>query len=108
LIALGELRALAAVHGPMALVLLDAHADTWDEYWGERYFHGTPFRRAVEEGLVLPERSLLAGMRGSLYERDDLKATRELGFDVIEWERLREMPAADYARAVRERVGDAP
>ena len=40
---------------------------------GERYFHGTPFRRAVEEGLLLPERSLLAGMRGSLYsERGDL------------------------------------
>jgi agmatinase len=107
-IALGELRALAAVHGPMALVLLDAHADTWDQYWGERYFHGTPFRRAVEEGLVLPERSLLAGMRGPLYSRDDLAATRDLGFEVIEWERLRQMSGADYAQAVRDRIGDAP
>ena len=68
-IVLGELRAHAAVHGPLALVLLDAHADTWDDYYGERYFHGTPFRRAVEEGLLLPERSLLAGMRGPLYSR---------------------------------------
>jgi agmatinase len=108
LIALGELRALAAVHGPMAVVLLDAHADTWDEYWGERYFHGTPFRRAVEEGLVLPERSLFAGMRGPLYDRDDLAATRDLGFEVIEWERLREMSPADYGQAVRERAGEAP
>ena len=66
-IVLGELRAQAAVHGPVALVLLDAHADTWDQYYGERYFHGTPFRRAVEEGLLRPERSLLAGMRGPLY-----------------------------------------
>jgi agmatinase len=107
-IALAELRALAAVHGPMALVLLDAHADTWDEYWGERYFHGTPFRRAVEEGLVRPEHSLLAGMRGPLYERDDLQGTRDLGFDVIEWERLREMSAAAYAQTVRDRVGGAP
>jgi agmatinase len=107
-IALGELRALAAAHGPMALVLLDAHADTWDEYWGERYFHGTPFRRAVEEGLVLPEHSLIAGMRGPLYGRDDLKGARDLGFEVVEWERLRQMPAAEYGRLVRERVGEAP
>jgi agmatinase len=107
-VALGELRALAAAHGPMALVLLDAHADTWDEYWGERYFHGTPFRRAVEEGLLLPERSLMAGMRGPLYERGDLQATRELGFEVIEWERLRQMPAEEYGRITRDRVGDAP
>jgi agmatinase len=64
-IVLGELRAHAAVHGPVGLVLLDAHADTWDQYYGERYFHGTPFRRAVEEGLLDPSRSLLAGMRGS-------------------------------------------
>jgi agmatinase len=49
-IVLGELRAQAAVHGPVAVVLLDAHADVWDEYYGEKYFHGTPFRRAVEEG----------------------------------------------------------
>lgn len=107
-IALGELRALHRVHGPVALVLLDAHADTWDEYWGERYFHGTPFRRAVEERLVLPERSLLAGMRGPLYERDDLQAARDLGFEVIDWERLREMDAGAYAEAVRRRIGEAP
>ena len=66
-IVLGELRAQAAVHGPVGVVLLDAHADTWDQYYGERYFHGTPFRRALEEGLIDPERSLLAGMRGPLY-----------------------------------------
>src|SRR3954462_11345320 len=67
-IALGELRAHAAAAGePVALVLFDAHADTWDEYYGERIFHGTPFRRAVEEGSLDPSRSLLAGMRGPLY-----------------------------------------
>jgi agmatinase len=107
-IALGELRAHAAVHGPMALVLLDAHADTWDEYWGERYFHGTPFRRALEEGLLLPERSLLAGMRGSLYDRGDMAATREFGFEVIEGTALRQMSPEEYGRRVRARVGDAP
>ena len=60
-IVLGELRAQAAAHGPVGVVLLDAHADTWDQYYGERYFHGTPFRRALEEGLIDPQRSLLAG-----------------------------------------------
>jgi agmatinase len=53
-IALPELRAAAAVHGPLALVHFDSHADTWDEYFGKRYNHGTVFRRAVEEGLIDP------------------------------------------------------
>ncbi len=106
-IVLGELRAHAAVHGPLALVLLDAHADTWDQYYGERYFHGTPFRRAVEEGLLRPERSVLAGMRGPLYSASDLSDARALGFEVLEDAELRALTTADYARRVRERVGDA-
>jgi agmatinase len=107
-VVLGELRAQAAVHGPVALVLLDAHADTWDEYYGERYFHGTPFRRAVEEGLLRPERSLLAGMRGPLYSAADLSDARGLGFEVLPDAELRALDTAEYARRVRERVGDAP
>jgi agmatinase len=107
-VVLGELRAQAARHGPLALVLLDAHADTWDEYYGERYFHGTPFRRAVEEGLLRPERSVLAGMRGPLYSASDLAETREMGFEVIGGDELRRIDPADYARRVRERVGEAP
>ena len=107
-VVLGELRAHAAAHGPVALVLLDAHADTWDDYYGERYFHGTPFRRAVEEGLLLPERSLLAGMRGPLYSRSDLSEARSLGFEVVPDGDLRAMEPAEYGRRVRNRVGDAP
>jgi agmatinase len=107
-VVLGELRAHAARHGPLALVLLDAHADTWDQYYGERYFHGTPFRRAVEEGLLRPERSLMAGMRGPLYSASDLADARELGFDLIGGDELRRMKPADYARRVRDRVGEAP
>jgi len=107
-IVLGELRAHAERHGPLALVLLDAHADTWDEYYGERYFHGTPFRRAVEEGLLAPERSLMAGMRGPLYSASDLADARELGFDLIGGDELRRMEPADYGRRVRDRVGEAP
>jgi agmatinase len=108
LIALPELRAHAARNGPLALVLIDAHADTWDAYYGERYFHGTPFRRAVEEGLLAPERSLMAGMRGPRYSRGDLDDTRELGFEVIPGEELRGMSPDEYGARVRERVGDAP
>ncbi|HWH44137.1 MAG TPA: agmatinase [Thermoleophilaceae bacterium] len=107
-IALGELRAHAAVHGPLALVLLDAHADTWDAYYGERVFHGTVFRRACEEGLLLPERSLIAGVRGSLYAPEDLDAARSLGFEVIACDDLRALDPAEYGRRVRERAGDAP
>src|SRR5687767_8809517 len=71
-IVLAELRALAAKHGPLGVVLLDSHPDTWDAYRGERYFHGTPFKRAVEEELVDPGRSLFGGMRGSVYSKQDL------------------------------------
>jgi agmatinase len=107
-IVLGELRAQAAVHGPVALVLLDAHADTWDQYYGERYFHGTPFRRAVEEGLLDPSRSLLAGMRGPLYGRADLDVPLELGFEVIGGGELVTLRPSQYAQRVRARVGEGP
>src|SRR4051794_32586377 len=105
-IVLGELRAHARKHGPVGVVLLDAHADTWDAYYGERYFHGTPFKRALEEGLIDPRRSLLAGMRGSLYAASDLDEPREWGFTIIPCEELRTWTADHYAQQVRERLGD--
>jgi agmatinase len=108
LIALAELRALAAAHGPPALVLLDSHADTWDSYGGQRYFHGTPFRRAVEEGVVDASRSVMAGMKGPIYSQDDIDQARELGFEVIQWPELRELGPAAYGDRVRARVGDGP
>jgi agmatinase len=107
-IVLGELRAHAAVHGPLALVLLDAHVDTGDAYYGQRYFHGTPFRRAVEEGLLLPERSVMAGMRGSIYGDHEWQVARDLGFDVIPCEELVALTPAEYGERVRGRIGDAP
>ena len=108
LVVLGELRAHAAVHGPLGLVLLDAHADVWDVYCGERYYHGSPFRRAVEEGLLDPGRSLLAGMRGSVYGAEDIEMPGELGFEAITCEELVALTAAEYGARVRERVGDGP
>jgi agmatinase len=107
-IVLGELRAHTAVHGPVGLVLLDAHADTWDQYYGEKYFHGTPFRRAVEEGVVDPSRSLLAGMRGPLYGAADREQPRELGFEVIDCEELQTLSPSRYGERVRARIGEGP
>jgi agmatinase len=107
-IALGELRAHAAVHGPVALALLDAHADTWEDYYGERYFHGTVIRRAVDEGVLDPSRSLIGGLRGSLYDARDLDDPRALGLELIAIEQLRELSPQDFARRVRDRAGQAP
>jgi agmatinase len=108
-IALGELRAHAVAAGePVALVLLDAHADTWEQYYGERIFHGTPFKRAVEEGVLDASRSLLAGMRGPVYAAADLEQPRELGFDVIPGAELRALSPDEFSARVRKRVGDRP
>ncbi|MFI5284102.1 MAG: agmatinase [Candidatus Dormibacterales bacterium] len=107
-ITLGELRGLAKVMGPIALVQLDAHCDTWDNYWGLRYTHGTPFRRAVEEGLLSVDHSIQVGMRGTEYAPGDLDESRRLGFEVITTpEMLKSNPNA-VADAIKERVGEQP
>jgi len=105
---LAELRAAAAVHGPLALVHLDAHADIWEAYYGARYFHGTVFKRAVEEGLVDPHVSVQAGMRGTLYGASDVDVPRELGYDAIYWEELQTLTPQQYGDRVRARVRDRP
>jgi agmatinase len=107
-IVLGELRAHARAHGPVGVVLLDAHADTWEAYYGERYFHGTPFKRAFEEGLIDPHRSLLAGMRGPLYAASDLEEPRSWGFEIVSCDELRRWTPDQYGARVRERVGEGP
>ena len=107
-ITLAELRALAQRHGPLALVQFDAHADTWDEYFGSPYFHGTTFRRAAEEGVVDPARSVQIGMRGSLYSPGDRALSTDLGFQVIDGDELARLSPAELASAVRSRVGGAP
>ena len=105
---LAELRALAAVHGPLALVQLDAHHDLWDEYFGQKLFHGSVVRRAAEEGLVDPARSVQAGIRGSLTSRDDATLPAQLGFDALTYEELAALGPAGFGDQVRARVGDAP
>jgi agmatinase len=71
------LRAAHAKHGPVALVQLDAHSDTWDQYWGMKYSHGTPVRRAIEEGLLAEPYVLQVGLRGQIYGADDMDFARK-------------------------------
>jgi agmatinase len=82
-LALPALRALHALHGPVAVLHFDAHLDTWDTYFGAPYTHGTPFRRASEEGLIDRERSMHVGIRGPLYSAADLDDDSRLGFAVV-------------------------
>jgi agmatinase len=107
-ITLAELRALAKRHGPLALVQLDSHADTWEQYFGQKYFHGTTFKRAVEEGLLDPTASVQAGMRGSLYGAEDIQVSRDLGFTVLSTDELRDLGPQAYGELVRSTVGDRP
>lgn len=106
-IALPELRAATAVHGPLALVQFDSHPDTWDAYFGQKHTHGTPFRRAVEEGLLRPERSIQVGMRGSIYDERDWDDAREMGFDLVPTDAVRKVGLPETIERIRERVDDA-
>jgi agmatinase len=107
-IALPLLRAMHHRHGPIALIHFDAHLDTWDTYFGAPYTHGTPFRRAFEEGLFAPARSVHLGIRGPLYSSRDLVEDAGMGFVIIS--------TADVARhgvdvaisRILERVGSGP
>ncbi|MBI3978584.1 MAG: agmatinase, partial [Chloroflexi bacterium] len=107
-ITLPELRAVARRYGPVALVHFDAHTDTWDEFYGHKYHHGTPFRRAVEEGLLVPERSIQLGMRGSYFSADDLETSRRLGFQVVTMPELRRLGTPAAVELIRRRVDGHP
>jgi agmatinase len=107
-IALAELRALAGAHGPLALVQFDSHGDVWDSYYGgHKYTHGTPFRRAVEEGLLDATRSVQLGMRGPLYGQEDLQVARDLGFTVLTTTQLLGRTPQEIGDMVRKTVGDS-
>ncbi len=107
-IALPLLRAVAAEHGPVALVHFDAHLDTWDTYFGAPYTHGTPFRRAVEEGVLDLDVSAHVGIRGPLYSKKDLDDDRELGFAIVSTEEVARRGVDEAVDRVRARVGDRP
>jgi agmatinase len=107
-IALPLLRAVAAVHGPVAVVHFDAHLDTWDTYFGAAYTHGTPFRRASEEGLIDRSGCLHVGVRGSLYTAEDLTQDTALGFQALPAAELDHIGVTGLTERIRERVGGRP
>jgi agmatinase len=94
--------------GPVALVHFDAHLDTWQTYFGAPLTHGTPFRRAAEEGLFLEEHSMHVGIRGPLYAPSDLDEDAELGFRTVSAMDVERLGIDEAAAAIRERVGDHP
>ena len=107
-IALPLLRSLARDHGKIAVLHFDAHLDTWDTYFGAPYTHGTPFRRASEEGLLDLERCLHMGTRGPLYSGQDLEDDHLLGFQVIRSDDYQSDGVAAIVDRMRARLGDAP
>lgn len=107
-ITLAELRAAAKKYGPVALVHFDSHSDLCDEVFGQKYNHGTPFRRAIEEGLIDPAHSVQIGMRGSLYDPNEHKMAADLGMLLIPAHKVREMGFEALVKTAMERVGDKP
>lgn len=107
-VSLPLLRAAAARHGPLALLHFDSHSDLWDSYFGGLDTHGTPFRRALEEGLIDAEHSIQVGLRGSVFDESDRNLPQSLGFSVISGPELHRRGIEDALREIRARLGDRP
>ena len=107
-IAYALLKAAARRFGPPALVHFDAHLDTWNSYFGQNFTHGTPFRRAAEEGLFDADASMHIGIRGPVYNSGDLIADAELGFRIITCDDIERLGVDAVVAAIRERIGERP
>jgi agmatinase len=107
-IALPMLRSVARAHGPVALVHFDAHLDTWDTYFNAPTTHGTIFRRAFEENLLVEDHSIHVGIRGPIYGRADLDDDRKFGFRTIRASDIDTLGVAGAIEAITERVADLP
>ncbi len=107
-VSLPLLRATAAKFGPVALIHFDSHSDLWHYYFGDKDTHGTPFRRAYEEGLLDTARSSQIGLRGSLYDQADAEMTTEVGMQLITGPEMHEIGMVETIRRVKERVGSGP
>lgn len=107
-IALPLLREVTSRHGPVAVLHFDAHLDTWDTYFGAPTTHGTPFRRASEEGLIDLTASMHVGIRGPLYAKSDLEDDARLGFAIVTSEFVEEHGVPAAVERIRARVGDKP
>lgn len=102
------LKAINQVHGPVALVHFDAHLDTWDTYFETPLTHGTPFRRAAEDGLFVFGHSAHVGIRGSLYSPNDLASDAELGFQIVHCREFTRRPIDDIIDQLRQTIGETP
>lgn len=107
-IALPLLRSVAKKHGPVALLHFDAHLDTWDTYFGAEYTHGTPFRRAVEEGILDTSALSHVGTRGPLYGKQDLTDDEKMGFGIVTSADVMRRGVDEVADQLRQRIGDRP
>ncbi|UCC54666.1 MAG: agmatinase [Anaerolineaceae bacterium] len=107
-VSLPILRAAAAKHGPLALVHFDAHSDLWPSYFGGKDTHGTPFRRALEEGLIDPSRSSQIGLRGPLYDAADAQMSNNEGFNVVTGPELHRRDFAEVIKEIQLRAGASP
>lgn len=107
-IALPALRATAAAHGPLALIHFDAHLDTWNTYFDAPYTHGTPFRRASEEGLIVKGHSAHVGTRSTLYDATDLTDDKDLGFTILSTRQITRDGIDAAVDTIHERVGSQP
>lgn len=105
-ITLPILRAQAALHGPLAVIHVDAHADMNDEMFGERVTHGTIFRRAIEEGLIDPAGMIQIGLRATGYAADDFDWARNQGVQVVPAEDCWYRSLAPLMAEYRARIGD--
>ena len=107
-IALPIMRAMRRKHGPLGLIHVDAHTDINDHMFGEPIAHGTPFRRAAEEGLLDARRVVQIGVRGTGYAADDFDWSRGQGFRVVQAEECWNRSLAPLMAEVREQVGGGP
>jgi agmatinase len=107
-IALPLLRTVAARHGCISVVHFDAHLDTWDTYFGAEYTHGTPFRRASEEGLIDRDGSMHIGIRGPLYSSSDLADDGNLGFEILSVIEFADIGVKGAIEKIARRVEDRP
>ncbi|HSG56742.1 MAG TPA: agmatinase [Paracoccaceae bacterium] len=102
------LRSIARKHGPVALVHVDAHADVNDHMFGEREAHGTVFRRAYEEGLILPDKVWQIGLRGTGYTADDFTEAQDWGFNHVQAHEVWHQSLTPLAARVKAAIGETP
>ncbi|PGL69862.1 agmatinase [Bacillus sp. AFS055030] len=107
-ITLANLRAAAKKYGPVAMIHFDSHTDTWDTYYDEKYWHGSPFIRAHEEGLLIPNKVFQLGIRGTLNHPGDIDASHELGYNVITTPEMYERGFEGILKEMKEVIGDTP